>query len=505
MNRVLGDPQVHIEADTIARDNIGAVSFIGREALLETLEGDREAIRLDGRARFVLVRGRRRVGKSRLVEEFRRRSGAPSLYFTATRGALDRELERFQEVFRTSDLPAAGQLGMIGFQSFEAALGVLAQGATRDNPPIVVLDEFPYLVETSRPGGRAGGLEDIEGVLQAVWDRALSSAPIMLVVVGSDLAMMEALATHGRPLFERPTREMVVNPFSPAEVAALTGLEAAATLDACLVVGGFPVLAGGWGRARGALTYLRRELVDPNAPIVVSAERILDAEFPSDLRARNVLEAIGHGETTFTRIGGRAEAMTATALTAALSLLQEKRVVARDLPYGPGAPSEPRYRVADPYLRFWLRFIGPRRDELDRGRADLVCDEIAASWTSYRGRAIEPIIRDALVRLLPSGALPDARHVGGWWNRNNSIEVDLVGADHPENPRRVAFLGSIKWRENAPFTDADRNRLAADLARIPGTHERTGLVAVSRSGVSASGLDASFGPDDLVSAYSPSP
>lgn len=480
------------------------MSFIGRTEPLSNLTADWEAVRHDGRGRFVLVRGRRRVGKSRLVEEFRRRTGAPSLYFTATRQSLPRELTRFQEQFDASTLPATSSLRDTAFTTWEGALAAVALGAEQARPPIVVIDEFPYLVQTSRPrGGPSADAEDIEGALQTVWDRTLSGLPMMLVVVGSDLSMMEALATHGRPLFERPTREMVVEPFTPWEVRRLTGLPAADALEAHVVVGGFPVLAGGWGDASDVGAYLRRTLSDPNAPFIVSAERILDAEFPADLRAREVLEIIGSGQTTFTTIRQRTENMTATALTATLTALVQKRVVARDLPFGPNAPSEPRYRIADPYMRFWLRFIGPRRDELDRGRADLVCDDIDAAWPTYRGRAIEPAVREALARLLPSASLPSARAVGAWWNRSNSIEVDLIGCDRAVKPRTVAFIGSVKWRERSPFTDADRNVVAAQLGRVPGTDAATPLVAVSRAGVRATGLAASFGPDDLVGAFAP--
>lgn len=478
------------------------MSFIGRADLLRALAGEWHAIREDGRGRFLLVRGRRRVGKSRLIEEFRQRTPAPSVYYTATRQSPSRELRRFTRSFEGSTLPAAASLGGVSFPSWETALTVIGQGSTRDAPPIVVLDEFPYLVDTPDAlARRASGGEDIEGVLQAVWDRTLSALPLMLVVVGSDVAMMENLATHGRPLFGRPTREMVVHPFTPLEVQGLTGLSAADALDAHLVVGGFPVLAGGWGAARGVSAYLRRTLADPNAPLVVSAERILDAEFPANLRAREVLEVIGAGETSFTRIQRRTEGMTAANLTSTLRALTAKRVVARDLPFGPRAPVEPRYRIADPYLRFWLRFIGPRRDELDRGRADIVCDEIEAAWTSFRGRAIEPVVREAVARLMPTDALPGARHVGGWWNRTNAIEVGLVGCERAEHPRRVAFIGSIKWRDRSPFVVGDRNALAAQLGTIPGTGAGTRLLAVSRSGVRATGLDAAFGPGDLVAAF----
>lgn len=97
---------------------------------------------------------------------------------------------------------------------------------------IVVCDEFPYLVE-SEPA--------IEATLQAAW-RTLERRPLLLILVGSDISMMEALNTYGRPLYGR-LRELVVPPFSPAETADRLDLDAAAALDAQVVIGGMPRLA----------------------------------------------------------------------------------------------------------------------------------------------------------------------------------------------------------------------------------------------------------------------
>jgi hypothetical protein len=155
-------------------------------------------------------------------------------------------------------------------------------------------------------------------------------------------------------------------------------------------------------------------------------------------------------------------------------------------------------------MRFWLRFVGPHLDELSRGRPDLVIDRIERDWAVYRGRAIEPLVRVALERLLDEPSLSDslggARHVGAWWRRDHSIEVDLVGGDRPE-PKRIGFVGSIKWRDREPFSAADLRQLQAGRAHVPGA-EGAKLVAVSRSGFEDGlDLDASFGPDRLLAAW----
>jgi uncharacterized protein len=85
--------------------------------------------------------------------------------------------------------------------------------------------------------------------------------------------------------------------------------------------------------------------------------------------------------------------------------------------------------VVDSYLRFWLRFLADYTGEIERGRGDLPLDRIRRGWTSWRGRAVEPLVREALLRLLPDGQLPGVGAVGGYWTRSNKVEIDLVGAD----------------------------------------------------------------------------
>ncbi len=158
-----------------------------------------------------------------------------------------------------------------------------------------------------------------------------------------------------------------------------------------------------------------------------------------------------------------------------------------------------RYRVTDPYLRFWLHLLGPSMDEIERGRGDLTLARIRENWTSWRGRAVEPLIRKALARMLPDGRLPAARVVGGYWTRTNDVEIDLVGADRAPVAKELLFVGSIKWLEQAPF---DRHDLAAlHRHRAALTDQPLPVVAVSRSGVDCQGLDAVYGPDDLLAAW----
>jgi hypothetical protein len=466
--------------------------FVGRRHELALLGGMLDEVREQvGGARpgrCVIVRGRRRIGKSALVEEFIEQQRVPSVFYTAEIGFGGEPLREFTDAVRTSGLPEAHVFGEAEPGNWAAALRQLASVLPDDGPSIVVLDELPYLMD---PDGA------FESVLQRSWDRELSRKPALLVLVGSDLSMMEALTSYGRPFHQRGT-ELQVGPLNPADIAAMAGLAAAEAFDAALVTGGLPIICARWRHGERTRSFLARELANPMSPLVVSAQLSLAAEFPDQAQARLVLAAIGTGERTFTNIA-RAAGVAHSSLTRAVEVLASKGVVAGELPVGLTPSKERRYRITDPYLRFWLAFLGPHLAEIDRMRSDLALARIERSWTGWRGRAVEPLVREALARLLPAQGIPAAAAVGGYWTRSNDVEIDIVGADRAPVAKELLFLGSVKWLETAMFDEHDLIALQRHRDRV--TAAPVPLVAVSRSGVSTTRADAAFTPADLVSAW----
>lgn len=338
-------------------------------------------------------------------------------------------------------------------------------------------------------------------MLQRVWDRYLSRVPVLLVIVGSDLSMMESLGRYDRPLYQR-MQEMVIHPLNPAETAQMLGLQPAEALDAQLIHGGFPTLASAWRGHRAAQHFLASQLADATSPLVVVGERILNVEFPPDLQARTVLEAIGVGQTTFGTIASRSQISQGSLSRTLQVLVNDKRVVAVDRPLSAKRSRHALYRVADPYLRFWLRFLGPALELLLRDRGDLLTEQIMAQWSSYRGRAVEPLIRQAVERLLPDERLGPARFVGSYWSRTGEVEVDLVGGRDATAPTPVSFVGSVKWRDHGPFDRHDVAKLAAAREQVPGAADAR-LVGVSRAGFTTTELDVALGPAELLAAWRP--
>ncbi len=472
------------------------MDFIGRLDELGRLERHLHAVR-EGEARLLSVRGRRQVGKSRLVSTFVERTGLPQLFVTGSRQAtLAADLESFrQDALLNCTLPGTELLATGGYSSWEQALRAVNAALPTDRPGIVVLDEFPWLLLNDR---------GLDGTLQKLWDREFEGKPVLMVLIGSDLSVMEMLSAHDRPLYGR-ARELTVDPLSVRDTARLAGLDsddpagAAAAFDAAQITGGYPRLVAQWKRTPTLTRFLRDQLSDDTTDLVGVGQRVLDAEFPPGVQATTILRAIGAGERTFTAIANRAGA-NHSSLNRGLETLLNKRVIAVDHPLSARPnPKLSRYRVADQYLRFWLRFVEPSLGDLQRGRGDLALSRVTRDLPEYRGRAVEPLVREALARLAADDpALGGAESVGGWWPRSNNPEVDLVGAVRGPQTR-VTFIGSVKWRERAAFDERDLASLAAARTQVPGA-ERAPLIAVARSGCSAR-PGAFYSPSELMRAW----
>jgi AAA+ ATPase superfamily predicted ATPase len=470
------------------------VEFFGRQRELAQLDRWYTAVE-QGRGQSgqcLVIRGRRRVGKSRLIEEFVRRLDAPSMFFTASNLSASQELHNFTQAVLASDLPDAESFGTAP-TTWDNALRMLAQLLPDDRPSVVVLDELPYLTQH---------VEGFEGSLQTIWDRIMSRKPVLLLLVGSDLSIMQALNTYERPFYQRGD-PVLIEPLTVSDVQEMTGLPAAQAIDARLVTGGMPRLCVQWPRGASLERFLEQSLADPADPFITSGELAISGEFPSDTFAPQVLSALASGERTFTATLADVDISRMT-LSRSLTRLAEKGIVAAETPLSVKPSKETRYRITDSYLRFWLHLLQPMLGMVQRGRGDRAVRRVMASWPSWRGRAVEPLVRESLARLVPDAdwADPDSTvEVGGFWTRTNDVEIDLVGADRRPIAKRIGYLGSVKWHDTAPLARKDFTALAAVADRVPGATDETPLIGVSRARSELGPWSAVYSAEDLVAAW----
>jgi hypothetical protein len=408
----------------------------------------------------------------------------------------------FLNELRASTLPVAPDLVAASAPtSWLDALRSLA-AVLPSGPAVVVLDEVPWLSEQDPA---------FDGGLQNAWDRLLAPRPVLLVLLGSDLHMMERLTSYDRPFYGRADN-LVLGPLNPAETADALRLEPADAIDAHLLSGGLPGVLRSWPTGMAAAQFLARECADPAAPLFGVPEAALLAEFPAPDLARRVLEAVGGDQRTQANMaaaaGGRAGSLPSGTLSPLLrTLTADKQVLAVADPLSTRSGRPGLYRVTDSSLRAYLGVLRAGHELARRGRPEAAAQLVSRRWSSWRGRAVEPLVRQSLELAALTGALPwpQARVVGGWWNRRFDPEIDLVGADRGPVAGRIDFVGSVKWI----CAPVDRGTVAtarAALTKVPGADpQRTGVVMASLNGpgpdVSRDAVDLWWGPDEMVGAW----
>ena len=382
---------------------------------------------------FVVLWGRRRVGKSRLLTQWSARN--ESLYTVADQSAPAVQ-RRYLASALVKLLPGFDE---VEYPDWRALLGRLDRDAdNRGWRGPLIIDELPYLV---------GAEPEILGVLQNWLDSSTRS--VGLVVSGSSARMMRsAVLDSGAPLYGRATEAFAVRPLQAGYLAdvfpQLTPRELVCTYA---VWGGMPrywELAEPFGSdIEAAVDTL---VLDPTGPLHAEPDRLLQAETPSAMALRPLLDVIGNGAHRVSEIAGRL-GRPASSLAGPLAALTEMDLVRREIPFGSNPKSGKRsvYQIADPFLRFWFRVVAPNRSLLAEAPREtrLMC------WQRHRNRleayAWEELCRASVPHL--HGVVPATARLGPftqaqrYW-RGNDPELDIVA-------RAVAgrdiLVGEAKW------------------------------------------------------------
>lgn len=457
------------------------MSFVGRVAELEELERRYDA----PEGQLVLLAGRRRIGKTYLLQQFTGRHPGRTVFYQATRQAESRELEAFTAL-------VARELGGLppgfAFPRWEAAFEWLDERAGAERL-VVVLDEYPYLTE-STPG--------LSSVIQRWWDRRGRSARAMLVLCGSEQAVMDDLDRGASPLHQRFTAKLHLNALAYDEAARLLpGLAPADLVRVYAILGGTPLYVREWDVRATLRANLLRLFGDPRSALIDAARLVLQTDLRDATVAFRTLGAVAAGETKRNAIIQRARITNERTLTR----LEELGLLVKRVPITEGTASRRGvYAVADPYFRFWFRFIEPNLATIDRGFGTRLIDEtILPQLDAHVGHVFEEIARTYVSRLVRDGAL-EARDVGSWWSTSGDHEIDVVGV----GPRAVpSFIGSVKWRA-APLGREVYRNLAGHAAAL-GVGEELPWLLIGRGGVEPSLLAAlphvrGYSIDDLYAS-----
>ncbi|MEX0990540.1 MAG: ATP-binding protein [Actinomycetota bacterium] len=412
---------------------------------------------------IALVWGRRRVGKTALIQRFAR--GKPTVFHTGAGRPLADELRILtDEATKVADLERRNAR-IRPFTDWDDALAGLADVRS---PSLLILDEFPELTRT---------YPALPSVLRAWLDRERGRTALRILVCGSAVRTMEAMQDERSPLFGRIDLPLLVHPFRPREASTmLRVLDPASRALVWGVAGGMPLYLSWWDQTEPVRSNLDRLVCAPGAPMLTEGQLVLATEGESGELGGLVLRAIAAGRTKHHEIEQAVRAEPARTL----DRLAELRLVERVVPIteNPRRTKRTVYRIADNFLRFWLTLVERHRGEIERGLGGSIVGSIERGLDDHMGAAWEEAFRDHLRHLAVTGQMPEeVEAIGPWWDRDGENEIDavaLAGVD-----QAAILVGEAKWARGVNGARIVSS-LTAKAGQLPAVRKHLELAVCAR-------------------------
>jgi hypothetical protein len=407
--------------------------FVGRRQELAELH----RLAAEPGPQFLILYGRRRVGKTTLLLHWAQTSGVPFVYWVANRLSPTLQLRSFSQAIYNAVHPDTPADAEFTYPTWEMALTQAAQLAA-DRQLILILDEFPYVAE-AEPG--------LASVLQNAWDHHFKQTRIFLVLAGSHIGMMTRLLQYHAPLYGRFSARLHLKPLPFATVAEfLPRYTVAERVAVYAILGGVPAYLERFDDRVSLAENITRRIFHPTGIFRVDPLFLLQDQVREPRNYLSILHAIGEGRHTLDEIAmasGLPKQNASTYLGRLADLYMVERRTPVTLPPERRERSrQGRWHLLDPYLRFYFRFVAPNQRALELELMDAVWSDVKAQLRAFVGMtAFEELSREWVLVQARNGRLPfSPEDVGSHWAAN--AQVDVAAINWRE---RAVLLGECKW------------------------------------------------------------
>lgn len=402
--------------------------FIGRDRELSQLQ----ALYDTNRFQLPVIYGRRRVGKTSLINEFIK--DKDTIFFTGIESNAQQNLDNLsRSIFSTISGTGAAPV----FATFQAALEYVFSLAQHQRL-ILVMDEYPYAAKAD---------PSLSSVLQVLIDKNKHSSQLYLILCGSSVSFMEEqVLGYESPLYGRCTAQFKLLPFDFAESTQyfrqFTPLDIASVYG---IVGGTPQYLAQLQDGQSFEDNIKNNLLSPHAYLFEEPGNLLKQEVREAALYNAVISAIATGSTRLSEIANKVGIPTG-ACAVYLKNLAALGIIKKETPFGKKSSRRSIYVISDYLFRFWYRFIPENMSLIQSGMIDLAYTKIHPHLTTYMGAVFEEICRQYLwdVNKRNQAAFPFT-DLGRWWgndpNQKKQVEIDLVGTSGRDN----ALFAECKW------------------------------------------------------------
>ena len=406
------------------------MKFIGRTNELSKLE---EEYNRD--SSFVVIYGRRRVGKTTLIKEFLKEKTA--FYFLATEELESQSMKRLAGVMARTTKNTI--LQKTTFTDWLDLFQVIADYKPEEKK-VFVIDEFPYLVKTNSA---------FPSILQNAWDEILKDSHVMLILSGSFIGMMQKHAlSYDSPLYGRRTAQIRLAPLLFTDIYAVQKMPFDHAVEQYAVTGGIPKYLEFFEDGRPLEEQVKDSVLSKNGFLYEEPNFLLKSESMTAVNYFSIIKAIADGNHKLSKIAGIL-GQESSSLTPYLSTLLDLGFIEKRTPITEKNPEKSRkglYFIADNFIRFWFRYVYPYKGELELDNMQIVLDEIHKDFREkFVAFAYEDICKSIFVELCNNKAFPFLpSRIGSYWlnDFDRDTEIDVVSVDH-QNKR--VFTGECKY------------------------------------------------------------
>ncbi|MEM2902728.1 MAG: ATP-binding protein [Candidatus Bathyarchaeia archaeon] len=410
------------------------VQFINRREELRALN----ELFTKGRAAIVLIYGRRRVGKTRLIQEFMKDKGG--LYFYVPNAEEKAILAEFSRTVESEFFDG------FRFADFNSYMEYLSKKCEADG--VVAVDEFQRLTNVS------GAIS----MLQKYWDEKLSKTKCLLILSGSSIGAIRRVALSGdAPLYGRRAATLKIEPLKYLDLFEWFRKYPAEELV---------MVYGSFGGTPAYLEHVEEDLsveenivekiLNKRSPLHDEPEMLLMEEIRAPQRYMDILSVIARGKSTISEISD-ATGLTRENATTYIKTLEILDLLERVTPVTEPEARRGLYKIRDPFFSFWFGFVRPNKRLLELGLEKNVWKSIREEFKRHLGRIFEDICIEVLVEMAKKNLLPlRIANIGKWWWKGR--EIDVVGL---ESKGKKALAIEAKMTE---LSYMEAKRLLSELA-----------------------------------------